>query len=448
MMRALVAALACGLVSARGVLNENVAEGGLCDANVKQVHGYYSLTTGLLKEYFYWGFESRNDPAKDPIVLWLTGGPGCSSEVALFGENGPCKVNQDGKGTTLNPYSWNNNATLIYVDQPTGTGFSWGTGFDKNENMIASDMYDFLQQFYKAHPEYQNLPFYIFGESYAGHYVPAVAQRIWEENQVPEEGKFIINLNGSSVGNGLVNPEVQYAKYPDMAASTNGHTPAVNATLHEAMKLAVPECQRLIRACNDVSTKAPGVNATYECIQAMDFCNIALVEPFQLSGKNVYDMRIQCAVKPLCYDFSNVKTFLGQDSVRAELGIPSHVTWEDCNKEVTFGMIGDELRHYQQDIPQQLAAGIRVQIYAGDQDYICNWLGNKAWALDMTWPGQGAFNNAVDVPWYVDGKAAGMIRTSGGFSFVQVYDAGHMVPMDQPKAALEMLNSFIHPKAL
>ena len=106
-------------------LEENVHEAAsnstLCDP-VKQYSGYFSLTTGA-KHYFYWFFESRNDPAHDPVVLWMTGGPGCSSEVALFGENGPCSVSADGSHTVTNPYSWNSNASILYIDQPAGTGF-------------------------------------------------------------------------------------------------------------------------------------------------------------------------------------------------------------------------------------------------------------------------------------------------------------------------------------
>jgi carboxypeptidase C (cathepsin A) len=60
-------------------------------------------------------FESRNDPANDPLILWLTGGPGCASEVALFFENGPYKVNDNLK-LEGNPYTWNSFANLLYVD--------------------------------------------------------------------------------------------------------------------------------------------------------------------------------------------------------------------------------------------------------------------------------------------------------------------------------------------
>ena len=109
----LTALVACA--SARGFLQEKShANGtGICDPNVQQYSGYYKLKVGLLpKNYFYWFFEARENPETAPLLLWMTGGPGCSSEVALFGENGPCKVSADGSNTTVNPYSWNSNANM------------------------------------------------------------------------------------------------------------------------------------------------------------------------------------------------------------------------------------------------------------------------------------------------------------------------------------------------
>ena len=97
---------------------------------------------------------------------------------------------------------------------------------------------------------------------------------------------------------------------------------------------------------------------------------------------------------------------------------------------------------FQTKLPEQLASGIRVLIYAGDQDYICNWLGNQAWTLALPWPGQGAFRAAAVADWPAGAKKAGELRTSGPLSFLRVLDAGHMVPMDQPAAALRMINAF------
>lgn len=418
------------------------ADDALCD-DVKQYSGYYKLTTGkLAKNYFYWFFESRSAPATDPVVLWMTGGPGCSSEVALFGENGPCQVTPDGLNTTTNPYSWNSKANLLYIDQPAGTGFSYGAGMDSNEKQVSNDMYDFLQQFYQGHPQYLNNSFFAFGESYAGHYIPSVTHKIWENNKNLPAGAVNINLKGTSVGNGLTDPEVQYKYYPEMISSSNGHEPAVKNTSAEykILEAAVPACVAAIKACD---TAAPG-GGPAACIVASDVCNLGLVEPYTLTKRNVYDMRIDCEFPPLCYDFSNVDTFLAQPRVQQILGVTGQ-KWQDCNKAVTLAFVlsGDEIHHFQQTIPDQLNDGIRVMMYAGDQDYICNWLGNQAWTLALDWAHKDDFNQVQTSSFMVDGKSAGNLRSSNGFQFLQVFDAGHMVPMDQPAVALAMLNAFL-----
>lgn len=432
---ATVAALSLGL---RGELHEttHAAGSGLCDS-VKQYSGYYKLTTSKLlsKNYFYWFFEARNNPETAPVVLWMTGGPGCSSEVALFGENGPCQVTPDGSNTTLNPYSWNTAANLLYIDQPTGTGFSYGDGLDSNEKEVSTDMYDFLQQFFKGHPQYASLDFFAFGESYAGHYIPATTHKIWQNNQQLPPGAMKINLKGTSVGNGLTNPEIQYAYYPAMAISTNGHKAAVSPTVHAAMELAVGPCIKQIKACQ--------TNVT-ACAVATDVCQFGELIPYTATGMNPYDMRVKCAVPPLCYDFSNVAKYLSRKDVRAALGVGDH-SWSDCNRVVTlpFELGGDWMHEFEDQIPDQLAAGIRVLLYAGDQDYICNWLGNDAWVKALDWPHKEDYNTVALRNITADGAPIGTLRSSNGLSFLQVFNAGHMVPRDQPKAALAMLELFI-----
>lgn len=425
------------VAQARGSLQESSPPKGFCD-NVQQYSGYYKLSGLLPKNYFYWFFESRNDPANDPVVLWMTGGPGCSSEVALFGENGPCQVNAEGSNTTSNPFSWNTKANILYIDQPAGTGFSYPiTSSDHDEAGVAKDMYDFLQQFFKEHTKYNKLPFYAFGESYAGHYVPAVTHKIWDNNRHLPGNAIRINLKGTSVGNGLTDPEVQYKYYADMAISTNDHKAAVNEVEYLAMKAATGPCVEGIKQCQ--------TNVT-ACLTATDVCNLGLVEPYALSGRNVYDMRIPCEVPPLCYNFSNHAVFLARPDVQAALGVTGH-KWQDCNKAVTiqFELSGDEMHNFQTMIPDQLAAGIKVLMYAGDQDYICNWLGNQAWTLALDWPHHDDFNTAPMANWTTPeaNTTIGQMRTANGFSFLRVYDAGHMVPRDQPQNALAMLNAFI-----
>merc|ERR1711974_19875 len=174
---------------------------------------------------------------------------------------------------------------------------------------------------------------------------------------------------------------------------------------------------------------------------AYTVCNLAETSPIQATGISPYDMRIKCAVPPLCYDFSNVDTYLNRADVQKALGVSKK--WKSCNMSVNKLFTGDWMKNFQKSLPDLLASGIRVLIYAGDVDFICNWLGNKAWTLQMDWPGKAAFNNATDKAWTVQGTKSGMIRQANGFTFLQVHQAGHMVPMDRPLAALSMVDAFL-----
>ncbi|KAJ2178531.1 carboxypeptidase C, partial [Coemansia sp. RSA 353] len=98
---------------------------------------------------------------------------------------------------------------------------------------------------------------------------------------------------------------------------------------------------------------------------------------------------------------------------------------------------------YVRELPPLLEAGIRVLIYAGDADFICNWYGNKAWSEALEWSGKTSFAGSADEDWIVDGKAAGEARTFKNFSFLRVFGAGHMVPYDQPENSLDMINRWI-----
>ncbi|EGZ26012.1 hypothetical protein PHYSODRAFT_487704 [Phytophthora sojae] len=178
--------------------------------------GYIKLANKQDDHYFYWFFESRGSPATDPLVLWLSGGPGGSSMFALLVENGPCTIQPD-LSTKLNPYSWNNNTNVIWLDQLAGVGFSFGSPADKdyNETNVGENIYWFLQGFMEKHPQYRGREFFVTGESYGGHYVPAAAHYIWPRNKA-EDDTPAINLQGLAIGNGLTNELIQYAHNQDM----------------------------------------------------------------------------------------------------------------------------------------------------------------------------------------------------------------------------------------
>lgn len=417
---------------------------GLCDPSVKQHSGYFTFGK-YEKQYFFWMFESRSDPANDPTVMWLTGGPGCSSMTGLLFENGPCTVTEDGTSTTLNPYSWTTKANVMWVDQPPGTGFSKGL-WDFGEDGVAEDMYQFLQVFFKAKPEY-NKKFFVTGESYAGHYIPAVTHRIFTGNSKLQDGDVKIDLQGMAIGNGLTNPSEQYKWYPEYMCTGAGYAPpAINSSAECAvLHAAVVPCEASLAACN---SGVPAVNHS-GCAVAMELCALAFQLPYMVTGLNPYDMRIKCEKPPLCYDMSNDVKFLNDPEVQKQLGV--NMPFESCNLIVNKAFTLDFMKNYHQLIPPMLAAGIDVLIYAGDQDFVCNWLGNEKWALALEWEFKKEFNAVAKVPFVVkgkevgamDGKEVGELRSHSNFHFLRVYEAGHMVPMDQPEAALGMLNELL-----
>ncbi|KAG2645323.1 hypothetical protein PVAP13_2KG363470 [Panicum virgatum] len=323
--------------------------------------GYYRLPNTHDARMFYFFFESRGHK-DDPVVIWLTGGPGCSSELALFYENGPFHI-ADNLSLVWNDFGWDKASNLIYVDQPTGTGFSYSSdSWDTrhNEAAISNDLYDFLQAFFAEHPEYAKNDFFITGESYAGHYIPAFASRVYRGNN-NNEG-IHINLKGFAIGNGLTDPAIQYKAYPDYALDMG----LITKSQFNRINKIVPTCEFAVKLC--------GTSGTVSCLAAYFVCNTIFSAIRTIIGsKNYYDIRKPC-VGSLCYDFSNLEKFLNKKTVRESLGV-GDIEFVSCSPSVYEAMLLDWMRNLEVGIPELLENDIKVLIYAGEYDLICNWLG-------------------------------------------------------------------------
>jgi len=433
-------------------ISDDEVDKNFCDASSpRSLSGYMDITgskfdaAGEDKHLFYWFFEKRAaSVATDksiPFVVWLTGGPGCSSSLALLTENGPCSVNSAGDDTIVNPNSWIETAHMLWLDQPAGVGFSYGKLTDHNEEMVAEDAYYFLQAFFKSHPEYNENPIFIVGESYGGHYAPAIAHRVFKGNQEMKKGTDILNLEGVAVGNGLTDPKIQYQYYPEMAFKNSHNIQTVSEETYKAMTLAVPECVDLIDQCNKATLP---LETNFLCQEAKYVCESKITSAYYNTGLNPYDIRLECGAHPLCYDFSNINKFLNLENTKKALHVsPKSAEWVTCNDAINGKFAVDEMENFAPQVTDLLEGGIHVLIYAGDADFICNYMGNKAWTMALDWKFQDAFNNAKDHEW---GEKTGLARTSNGFTFLQVYDAGHMVPTDQPEVALSMITMFMKGK--
>ncbi|CAK9237565.1 unnamed protein product [Sphagnum troendelagicum] len=388
--------------------------------------GYFKLARTHAAKMFYFFFESRGNKSEDPLVLWMTGGPGCASELALFYENGPFKITNN---LTLewNNYGWDKVSNIIFVDQPVGTGFSYSSDLRDirhDEEGVSEDMYDFFQAFFEAHPEFAKNNFFVTGESYAGHYVPAVTGRL--HRSLKKKEGVPINLKGFAIGNGMTQPDIQYEAYADYALDMG----LISESDHTKLSKLYPACVKAAKICEK--------RGSISCLAAYIICESIFSSILTITGNiNYYDVRKECKGQ-LCYDFSNLERYLNNETVLEALGVGKR-KFVSCSPLVFEAMLVDWMRNLEKGIPELLEDGIKLLVYAGEYDLICNWLGNSRWVTAMDWSGQIEYAKADWKAFEVDGKEAGVFTGYGPLNFLKVHDAGHMVPMDQPKHALEML---------
>ncbi|CAA0816587.1 Serine carboxypeptidase-like 40 [Striga hermonthica] len=177
----------------------------------KHYGGYVTVNEKAGRALYYYFVEANQYQAnKLPLLLWLNGGPGCSSlGYGAMEELGPFRVHSDGETLYENEHSWNRVANVLFLETPAGVGFSYSK--DKadleggNDTVAATDNFRFLMKWLERFPEYKDRDLYVAGESYAGHYVPQLAHVILYYNKMAK--KTIINLKGIMIGNAEINDE-------------------------------------------------------------------------------------------------------------------------------------------------------------------------------------------------------------------------------------------------
>ncbi|KAL3667317.1 hypothetical protein V7S43_007546 [Phytophthora oleae] len=401
------------VITSNGVQHENFC------GYTNQDSGYIKLPNKVDDHYFFWYFEARRNAETAPLMLWLTGGPGGSSMLALLTENGPC--------------------------HPTNVGFSYGPdpkNADDNEDNVAENIYWFLQGFLERHPELQGRQFFISGESYGGHYVPAAAHFISQQNR-KLNGVLDINLQGISIGNGCTNPVIQNPHFLDMATNTYNIS-FVDSSEMPKLKVEADICRHMMQACQS----HPSL-----CWDAAGYCQDHLDSVFMTAKRNPYDIRQPCATSDsdamqcIVKDSELIAPYLNSPNLRKFLHVDESVgDWQMCNFAVNsaFAQSFDVMLSTSGFVGDLLDNGVRVLIYAGDADLECNWSGNLAWLRDLEWKGSEEFKAAETRDLIVDGDTAGSVISSDALTFIRVFNAGHMVPQDQPAVALEMINRFYH----
>lgn len=158
---------------------------------------------------------------------------------------------------------------------------------------------------------------------------------------------------------------------------------------------------------------------------------------------NNYDITKPC-IGQLCYDFDHITKFMNQDSIKEALGVPKDIDYEICNSEV-----GNHMRKFDwrmnaaPKLVDLLNNDVKVMLYHGDLDMICNWVGGQMAIDGVEWYGQNEFKKET-----FQNIGFGLERKFRSLKFIKFSNAGHMVPMDQPKSALKMMMDFINTEDL
>ncbi|KIP01841.1 hypothetical protein PHLGIDRAFT_131081 [Phlebiopsis gigantea 11061_1 CR5-6] len=422
---------------------------GVCEttAGVYQASGYGDLTS--TESIWFWFFEARENPDTAPLAIWLNGGPGSSSMIGLFQENGPCRINNDSKTVSLNPNSWNNVANMLYIDQPVGVGFSHGTTDVGTSQEAAEDIWSFLQIFFadSRFSKFQTNEFALWTESYGGHYGPTFAAYFLQQNAAIAAGTvkgIPINLKVLGVGNGLTDPLSQYPGYISYAASNPYHALVSSSTIKSANTSFYTS-----GGCRDQITSCYKTGSTSTCSAAQSYCNDRILSP--LAGN--YDVYYVLAQNPDPYP-PDLSTYLGSSSLKTKIG--AEASWEETSDAVydNFADTGDWMHNSAPNLETVINAGVRTIIYDGDADYILNFNGVEAMVNNLQTSFSAEYAKTAFSNFTVAGQSAGIFKNAGTFSYVRIFGAGHEVPaykhgsLTTGQAALQMFTQIMSGQGL
>ncbi|UJR14735.1 hypothetical protein I4U23_001727 [Adineta vaga] len=393
--------------------------------------GYLTVNKQYNSNMFFWFFPAQNGNRSAPVLLWLQGGPGATSLFGLFNEHGPIQVNDDGS-LSERPIHWNAMYSLLYIDNPVGTGFSFtgnDQGYTRTQDDVARDLYSALSQFFQIYTDYAMNPFYVTGESYAGKYVPSIGYKIHVENQNPQV-KVKINLAGLSMGNGWTDPYRQYTYGPllyQIGLIDSNQLFYINLQA-DLIRYAISQ-KRFSDAfmISDALIDGDLINTTSY------FTNV--------TGLRAYFNYIKTDESP---SISNYVKFITSTDRRRQIHV-GNLTFHDDNK-VEVMLMNDVFQSIPSEQLTALFDNYKILIYNGLLDIICAESLTLNWVADLQWSHSNEYKNATRQVWKVnatDNQVAGYIKIVHRFMLASVRNAGHMVPSDQPTAMLDLLKRFI-----
>lgn len=395
---------------------------------IQSYAGFFTVNKTYDSNQFFWYFPAMIPNKKDaPVIVWLQGGPGATSLYGLFTENGPLRVRNN--KFERRKYNWALSHHIIYIDNPVGTGFSFTKdpkGYCTDQNRVGEELYSTMIQFFQLFPELQSNKFFVTGESYGGKYVPALAYTIHKKNPT---SKIKINMKGIAIGNGLSDPinQLVYGKYLYQIGLIDWNQAKVFEKYENKTKQYIQQ-EQWLKAFETFDMLLNGDMIGEKSL----FAN--------MSGFDLYFNYLHTRDYTQSEDFGPM---IQKSAVRNAI----HVGELPFNN----GTIVEE--HLKEDVMKSVAPWVSelldhyyVVIYNGQLDIIVAYPLTLNYLRNLNFTGAEDYKTAKRYIWKVDGEIAGYVKQAGKLVEIMVRNAGHMVPGDQPKWALDLITHFTHEK--
>ncbi|KAK2430396.1 serine carboxypeptidase [Trifolium repens] len=418
-----------------------------------QYAGYIDIDVKHGRSLFYYFVEANHQPHKKPLTLWLNGGPGCSSiGGGAFTELGPFFPNGDGRGLRKNSMSWNRASNLLFVESPAGVGWSYSnTASDYNigDASTANDMLLFFLKWYEKFPTYRSRDLFLTGESYAGHYIPQLANAILDYNTHSTGYKF--KLKGVAIGNPLLNLDRDAQATYDYFWSHGMISDEIGLAImkdcdFDDYTFASPH--NVSESCNNAISDANKIVGDYinNYDVILDVCYPSIVQQELRLKKMATKISVGVDVcmsyeRRFYFNLPEVQKALHAN--RTNLPYP----WSMCSGVLNYSdtdpninMLPILKRIVQNHIP--------VWVFSGDQDSVVPLLGSRTLIRELAHD----LKFKITVPygaWFHKGQVGGWVTEYGNLlTFATVRGAAHMVPYAQPSRALHLFSSFVSGRRL
>ncbi|KAI3697447.1 hypothetical protein L6452_30471 [Arctium lappa] len=403
--------------------------------------GYVGVGEDEQVQVFYYFVESERNPSDDPLLLYLTGGPGTSGLYPFLYQIGPLSFNFESSWKNnitleLNPNSWSKVANVIFIDLPVGVGFSYAKTWEasrSSDSIVTLHSYEFLRKWLVENPRFLSNPLYISGISYMGIIVPNVALKIYNDNERGNQPQ--LNIKGCLIVAPLTDKFIDFNSRIEaahrLALISDDIYHATKETCHDNYIHNDPENT----LC---SNNLEGVD---ECTDGINFSNI--LEP----------LCDETNMKPTCREAANifVDAWVNNKDVQKALDVREGIieTWRYTNASIRYYLDKEDTIYYSYDVfssiadhQQLLTKNCQVLIICGDHDLTFPYVGTEKWITSLNLSIESQWE-----PWFVRKQVAGYqmayAQSQYSLKFATVKGAGHSVALYKPEEAFVMMDRWL-----